>query len=288
MTEAQLALLSDTRLSARARFVGVFLSEIESPSEHGPEIPSDFFESFFGHSWDVLRRDVKALEKAGWIERKTQTGKGHSPAYRFLDHAKTPPYQDLRTAFLHTLSDSLGENVALKDFSLGGSVALNAPTSSSSKPLPLPPLDARAREFISESESLVGTRDTLIDYLVEKVDTRKQLAYSQTVAGIIEGSDERLWMARDGSHLKEGRAKIISGCLNELRQSDEIGKYFPGPPGDIRNLQSKIRYKVKAQTDAKRDADRNNARDSQSGDPGQSPTRDPERWKKGAVDGSFL
>ena len=256
MTEAQLALLADTRLSARARLAALYLSEIEGSDEQAIELPSSVFEGLLGKSWDVLRPDLRALERAGWVERKANTGRGHSPGYRFLAYAKSPPFQELRVAFLHTLNFGIGETATLNADGMGKSATLNAPTTTTSKPPPPPPLDARAREFISERESLVDTRKPLLDYVTEKVDPGKHLAYVHTVAGIAEESDERLWMARDGSYIREGRGKIIAGCLNELRQSDEIGRYFPGPPGDIANLQSKIRYKVRSITDAKRDAER--------------------------------
>jgi hypothetical protein len=73
---------------------------------------------------------------------------------------------------------------------------------------------------------------------------------------MIEGTDEGTWMARDGSHVRENRTKIVAGCLNELRQGDEVGRYFTGPPGDVKNLRAKIRFRVKSATDAKRDAAR--------------------------------
>ena len=256
MTEAQLALLADTRLSARARLAALYLSEIEGSDEQAIELPSSVFEGLLGKSWDVLRPDLRALERAGWVERKANTGRGHSPGYRFLAYAKSPPFQELRVAFLHTLNFGIGETATLNADGMGKSATLNAPTSTTSIPPPPPPLDARAREFIAERESLVDTRKPLLDYVTEKVDPGKHLAYVHTVAGIIEESDERLWMARDGSYVHEGRAKIVSGCLNELRQGHEVGRYFPGPPGDIANLQSKIRYKVRSITDAKRDAER--------------------------------
>ena len=278
MTEAQLALMSDTRLSSRARFVGVFISALDSPSEHGPEIPSDLFESLFGHSWDVLRRDVKALEKAGWIERKTQTGKGHSPAYRFLDHAKTPPYQDLRCAFLHTLSDSLGGSVVLKDFSIGGTVVLNDTVVVDDKEVVV--VGERAREK-SEDEILVGCRGSLRDYLAGSVPPPRQYQYVQTLIGWLGGTDASVWKKPDGSSVApEKRTALLAAALNELGASDETK--YKRPVGDPANLKTKMNVILRQAYQPSRDGGGRNL------DKSKTNTQDPDRWKKGAIDGSFL
>jgi len=120
----------------------------------------------------------------------------------------------------------------------------------------------RAREkiqaFVDEhADVLAGCRNSLLDYLAERVDPDRWLAYAQTLVGSLQGTDEYMWMTADGGHYPvTGRAKIVAGALNELRQGDEVGRYFPGPPGDFGNLRAKTRYKVKAETGAERDARR--------------------------------
>ena len=265
-------LIYDARLSESARIIGLHVA-IEASGDEPTEIPYDDFARILKEapSVDTIARHVRQLVVHGYIERRSG-GRG-SPRFawapcstpqkcganKVLDDS-TPqicgPECSLYSAHMRTIT-LLRPGADHTASLLRPGADHTAPTTTTSIPPPPPPLDARAREFISERESLVDTRKPLLDYVTEKVDPGKHLAYVHTVAGIIEESDERLWKSRNQKEtVREGRPQIIAGCLNELRQSDEIGRYFPGPPGDIANLQSKIRYKVRSITDAKRDAER--------------------------------
>lgn len=285
-TNDQLALLGDTRLPAAACRIGLAIS-LAGPG--GVEVSKAELAGLLGPSEaasdDTIARHLKRLEMVGWLRRESG-GRGHSDRFVFIEMG---PTDALRSAFGAALSDryrsgaevnaaidphpsggkfSSRSRAEVNALSSGSGAEVKPPSSSSTEPPPPPPLDARARDFLDRTECLVGCRGSLVDYLTERVECDRQLAYVQTVVGIIEGTDERLWKGRNGKdRVTTDRPKIIAGCLNELRQGDEVGKYFPGSPGDIRNLQSKIRYKVKAETDAKRDTER---RAGAAGAPGKA------------------
>ncbi len=281
MTEAQLSLLADTRLSPRARLAGLFLSEIETAVEPSAgasvEVSSASLEGLLGGSWDVLRRDVKALETNGWIERETNTGKGHSPEYRFLAYANSPPYEELRVAFLHTLNFSLGEYTTLKPFGMGGSAQAKQHRSSRRYDVVVV-VDERAREK-SEDEILRGCRGSLRDYLAGSVAPPRQYQYVQTLIGWLGGTDAGAWKKPDGSGVApEKRTELLAAALNELGASDETK--YKRPVGDPANLRTKMNIILRqAHQPASKAGHKNED---------QAPVLDPERWKKGAIDGSYL
>lgn len=278
MRQDFLALLADARIPSDARVMAMLILEM---GDGWHELSHEQFAALLdGPSSETIRRHLRKLENAGWIESKTNTGR-RAPQYRFRPWDEAGPFQGVRNALLASLPESMphtdeGETISAPQHGgvddsfaphrRGGEPVSptptrgrGAPTSSSLPPPPPPPPPSdRAIEFGEGRESMVGCRGSVADYLatgrVEGHD--RQLAYVQSVAGIIEGTDEQLWMQPDGSRIHEGRAQIIAGCLNELRQGDEVGKWFPAPPGDIRNLHSKIRYKVKSIAGAKRDAER--------------------------------
>lgn len=268
MTPDQLALLADARLSREARIMGLHIASL---GEGAHAIAHSAFRRLLGRGARGMAKDdtiggyIQELVEYGWVTR--EPGGQGSPRYTFAP----PPRGSNPDAFLPLESSPpppWGGKAPVSPTTMGGQTA---PTSSSSKEPPLPPpLEARARAFVESSEVLVGCRGSLLDYLAERVETDRQLAYAQSVAGTIEGTDEQVWMARDGSHVRENRAAIVAGCLNDLRAGDEVGKYFPGPPGDPRNLKSKVRYKVKSLTDARRDAKR-----ERSSGPPEAPRGEP-------------
>lgn len=249
-TPDQVALLADARLTGDARVVGLLLSHAGEQGLSYLELE----ELLPDASRDRLRVAVQKLERFKWADRLIG-GRGHGDRFVYIACPPGATYQADRLAIFGTAINRMPASGNLKALSVPASSNLRRP--SSTTPLPPPPLDARAREWALSSEVLKGCRGSLLDYLSERVHPDKQLAYAQTVAGIIEGTDERLWKDRTGVvAVTKDRAKIVAGCLNELRQGDEVGQYFTGPPGDVRNLQSKIRYRVKSETDAKRDAER--------------------------------
>lgn len=258
-TQEQLALLADARLPAAARIIGLILSL--GPDE-GMELAWDDVRAFFGptdpESDDTIRRLMRRLEATGWV-RRTTGGRGHSDTFRILDQHECGSNAPIRVGMLAGLSDRLGTSAGLSTDRLGTGAQSKAPPP---PPIPPPPPPENARARIDEAfevvgDTLAGCRGSLRDYLalprVEGAEAKH--AYVMSVAGLIEGTDERHWRHL-GETITQDRAQIIAGCLNELRASDEVGTYFPGPPGDIRNLHSKVRYKVKSIILQRRDAGR--------------------------------
>lgn len=259
-TQDQLALLADARLTGDARVVGLLLSHA---GEQGLSY-IDLEELLPDASRDRLRVAAQKLERCKWADRLIG-GRGHGDRFVYIACPSGATYRENRVAIFGMLKHRMPATGTLSAISVPASPMLKASSSSSTAPPP-PPLDARAREFIRSTESLKGLRGSLLDYLEtgRAGDGDRQLAYAQSVAGIIEGTDEATWMQPDGSHVRDGRAKIIAGVLNELRQGDEIGRYFTGAPGSIANLRAKIRYKVKSIAGVTRDA----TRQRNSNDPG--------------------
>ena len=278
MTDDRLALMADVRLSGDARMMVLLLIEMGRGDDGWHEVPRESFRAVLsgGPSDETIRRHLRQLEALGWIESNTNTGR-RPPQFRIVDRSKSqfrtllvtaarellPHTDEGQTALPHTHE---GQTVSFPPHGCGPEAVSPTPTRGRSVPPPPPipppppPLNARVREVV-ESDNLSGCRGSLGDYLVARVEEPYRLGYAQTVAGMIQGTDEAVWMARDGSHVREGRAQIIAGCLNEMLAGDEIGRYFPGPPGDVRNLRTKIRYQVKSITGAKNDARRRSTAD---------------------------
>lgn len=249
-TKDQLALLADGRLSGDARVVGLLLS---LAGEEG--LSYDELQELLP---DVgrykLRAAAQKLERCKWADRLIG-GRGHSDRFVYIACPPGATYVENRLAIFGILKDRVRNIGNLSAFRVPN-ISTLSPSSSYTTPPP-PPMDARAREWVESSEVLKGCRGSLVDYLTERVEADHQLAYAQTVAGWIEGTDEGAWWTPGGTRLdREARAKIVAGCLNELRQGDEVGQYFKGPPGDARNLRSKIRYRVKSKQGAEQDAAR--------------------------------
>lgn len=270
MTEDQLALLGDTRLPPAARVIGLMIS-LAGPE--GVELRRSALGALLhgAPSDDTVGRHLRALEQTQWVVR-AKGGRGHPDTYRILARHECGAKTTLRSALSGELKDSLALRGVLKPLSTPLDAELRAPTSSSLPPPPPP--NARVREFVLSRETMEGCRTRLLDYLAERIEPGFQLGYAQTVAGMIEGSDEQVWRKPTGAVLTDGRAGIVGACLNELRAGDERGKYFPGPPGDVRNLRSKIRYRVKEIDGQERDAKRRRAASPAGAEPRGRPRRE--------------
>jgi hypothetical protein len=108
------------------------------------------------------------------------------------------------------------------------------------------------REVI-EQEAFKGCRDSLMDYLKDRVREDRRHGYVQRVAMTLTGADENFWKDSSGETLKEGRTEILAAAFNELAAGDERGEYFREQPGGFGNLRSKVRYLVRTRLGQKRD-----------------------------------
>ena len=182
-------LIYDARLSESARIIGLHVA-IEASGDEPTEIPYDDFARILKEapSVDTIARHVRQLVVHGYIERRSG-GRG-SPRFAWAP-CSTPQKCGANKVLDDSTPQICGPECSLYSAHMRTITLLRtgadhtAPTTTSSKPPPPPPLDARAREFISERESLVDTRNPLLDYVTEKVDPGKHLAYVHTVAGII-------------------------------------------------------------------------------------------------------
>jgi hypothetical protein len=109
----------------------------------------------------------------------------------------------------------------------------------------------------ASAETLVGCRDSLLDYLAVRVEPRYRVAYVQRVVTSLQGADEWMWKDRSGRTLTDGRTKVLAAAFNELAAGDEVGKHFQEAPGGYGNLRSKVRYLVASSLGVERDSARN-------------------------------
>lgn len=270
-------LMADNSLPDAARVIGFHVA-IHDDGE-GVELSLDAVSGVL-NGWpgsDKCRAALRVLRTAGYIDSRPG-GRGHADVHSWVGapfsmglepHPKQKcvdntlglePYPKDRVGLEpHAKPDRVGLEPHPK-------LPSSSTTSSSSTSTGGSELDERADEAIKQAgETLAGCRGALRDYLRLRVEPRYQYAYVQNVAGCVEGTDEWCWTTARGDRVHEGRTTIIAGALNELAQGDEIGPYFPGEPGDYRNLRSKIRYRMKSLTGAKNDATNRQGR----GDPGE-------------------
>ena len=245
-TSDQLALLGDGRLTGDARTIGLLLSIAGDDGLSYGDLEGLLPDA----SRDRLRKAITKLDRCKWIIRQVG-GRGHGDRFALLASSESASYTGIRLAILDTLSDTLPETSTLRGHSLPKPSTLRPPSSSSYLPPP-PPLSAQTRELVESSLGLRDCRDNLIAYL-ELGRSERPDAYVRSVEGAVHGNREELWRDSRGNRLAEDRAKIVAGCLDDLAQCDEVGKYFGHPPGDFNNLAQKIRYRVKTVLGAKHD-----------------------------------
>lgn len=290
-----LALLADARIPSDARIMAMLILEL---GDGWHEISHEQFGALLdGPSDETIRRHLRKLEHAGWIESKKNTGR-RAPQYRFRSRSEAGAFGGFRDALLAALPEALahthegqkplphtheGETHGSAPHPRGAEAVCPTPTrgreppSSSSciPPPPPPPTRARAREaehllsieaeraIEKSGDVLNGCRDSLRDYLRMRVEPGLQYGYVQRVVTSLEGgADEWIWRDKySGQTLREGRTAILAAAFNELAAGDETGPYFPDPPGGWGNLRSKVRYLVGARFGAERDAKRKEKRD---------------------------
>lgn len=281
MRPDQLALLEDARVSREARLMGLYLSRF--PGEE-LEVSTEDWQRLLGKGprgypkRQSIAGHAQELELLDYIERRP--GGAGSPRYRYrlptpqgtVERSTVPPGDGKHLTPTVPPGDGSHSTVPPGDIlaSPQGTVEASPPPPPNPPPPP-PPLAPMAEEAIGREEDLAGCRGALRDYLRQRVEPENQHGYAMTVLGWIQGTHEATWADGHGNHLREDRAAVIADALNQLRAGDEVGPYFPGPPGDIRNLQKKVRYLVRGILGSRRDATRNGKEDgSRQGIPGSS------------------
>lgn len=257
MTDRERTLIQDARLSREARLMGLYIA---GEGDDWTEVSTEDWQRLLGRSQQggtPTRRTIShyasELVTWGWIEKKP--GGAGSPRYRFLPGSQSHT-EALRSSQRHAERNG---SVAPRDTQ---DPATGPPDTPKASPPPLATTSSsasvarEAEEAIERfADALAGCRGALRDYLLERVPPDRQLAYVQTLVGTIQGTDEWAWTDGTGSKVPpDERPTVVAGCLNELRLGDEVGQYFPQPPGGFKNLRSKIRYKAKAKLGSERDA----------------------------------
>ena len=113
----------------------------------------------------------------------------------------------------------------------------------------------------------------------------RQYQYVQTLLGWRGGTDAGVWKTPDGSSIPlEKQTALLAAALNELGASDETK--YKRPVGDPANLKTKMNVILRQAHRPKGDSGSLSTGDkNDSVRPGKV---DPDRWKKGAIDGSYL
>jgi len=261
-------LMADRSLSDASRVLGAYiaLNDQGQGIELRFETISSILHGFPGK--DKIRASIRPLEQLGYVTRKAG-GAGHGDVFSWS--GEPIGYGPNHTLYIEgeEIGSGPGHTVRSQTQGIGSGQnrRLRSQTQATS-PLPLPPVtttppspDARVREVsieaeraISESESLVGCRDSLRDYLDARVEIDHHHGWARKLEVALSGGDEWMWKDRRGRTLHEGRVKVVASALNELLSCDEIGERFPDKPGGFGNLRAKVRYLVASALGAAEDA----------------------------------
>lgn len=233
-------LLCDQSLTDAARIIGLRMAALED--DWHELAPDDFAKMVSGYPRaDAVRRHLRQLEMAGYIERKIG-GRGHSDSFRFIasdvstslktDRLESKPdANDLDSRFDSTLSAPVVEE--------GDGVTDKPPSS------PFQLSERVEAAFTKHAEVLAGCRGALRDYLRDNVPTdSRRYAYVQSVASWMADADPSVWRLRDGGLLpKDERPSTLAAALNEIAAGDE--RTMKRPVGDPGNLKTKINILLK-------------------------------------------
>lgn len=253
MTQDQLALLADARISSDARLL-VMLVMLMGEGWH--EVEHATFRALLtgGPSNETVRRHLRAAEAAGWIERKAG-GRGHATSYRFLPRGERS--WQFRDALVCALPDKALRGVALSEFSPTTQSAYAPPVvrstmvgSSTMEKSRAPARedpgvsDQAAEAMAGRDGDLNGCRGALRDYLETSVPTSRQYGYVQTLVTWLDGIDRSVFQLPDGGQLPaDKRTGYLALALNELMAGDE--SQMKRPVGDPGNLKTKLNILLK-------------------------------------------
>lgn len=224
MTEQQLQLLNDARLSDAARILGLYLSTLPA----GPqELPHDRLAALLHGcpNADTVGRHLRQLDVFGYAQKVSNGGKG-SPRYEWLEV-------------------SAREN-SRAEASLPAKIHGQKPTVVEGEEEVIPPnplsgfsLDVRALQAISDAgDKLAGCRDALRDYLQARVPSARQYAYVQSVVSWLDNPGQ-VFQGPNGLAIPQPeRVKMLAIALNEMAASDE--RSYKAPVGDVRNVRTKV------------------------------------------------
>lgn len=254
MTSDQLALLGDTRLPSAARLIGFLISQ----HPNGLQATKSELAAIVGPSEaasdDTIGRHLKRLEASGWIRREAG-GRGHPDRYFLIathQCGANSPAPALRSAFRAALSNTTPSGAALNGDSPGTGAVLSPPVvveeeeevvEEEEETREAFEIDEKVQGLIDREESdVVGLRDSLVDYLTDRVQTDRQWGYVSSIRSWFDGSPS----APRGLQRLEPieQRKLVAAALNELLQTDEVSEFRSarGKVGEISTLRTKVEY----------------------------------------------
>lgn len=221
MNETLVALAADSRLSDPARVLAFYIA---SRGEDFTEISHDEFAGVLHGSptHDTIRRHLRQLVKVFRYVEREPGGGGHSDRYR-ISPVKIPgPISDSPVKIPGPTRAMVVED--------GGALT---------PVVPLRRVSPDAEQAIEQhAGKLHGCRDAMRDYLRKRVPASEHRATVQTVATWLDGFGFN-WRGYGGAPIPgEHHPGLLAAAFNELAATDE--KLYKYPPGDIRNIKTKL------------------------------------------------
>lgn len=285
----RLALLADARLPGDARIMAMLVLEM---GEGWHEVSHDQFRALLpdGPSDETIRRHLRRLESAGWIEANKKTGR-RPPQYRVRTREDAGAFGGFRDALVSSLplshvgdTDSgphpRGAEESYAHTHVGQKGVSPTPVGGKAPVVVVEEevvgevgetreafdIDEKVQDLLDREESdVVGLRDSMVDYLTDRVQTDRQWGYVSSIRSWFDGSPS----APRGLHELEPleQRKLLASALNELLQTDEVSEFRSarGKVGEISTLRTKVEYLLR--------------RMKRPADPGSSGTEKPSRRK---------
>lgn len=235
------------------------------------EVPHSQFAALLNHPGEKrLARELKLATELGPLEREPG-GRGHSDSYS-VSPAEIEGLSEDSPSKSADLKDSPAENGGLNADSPAESEGLSdqdegdigGEGEGDGAPARGLEISDRAERLIEDrGEDLEGCRDTLRDYLHDRVAEDRQYPYVQKILGWMDGLNPSVFRKPDGRQLSEDRRTgVLADALNGLYAADE-GQYSR-PVGDPDNLRTKIGIVIQ-QWEDQRDYGRNGGGSGGSG-----------------------
>lgn len=232
MTETQVAILHDNRLSEQARIMLLWIASQEG-DDGWVEAPFDTLRQLLRDypTDDTISRHLRTVTGSKWAERRPG-GRGHADCFKII----APCHR----GGLNALSP-LPRGGAKRTVVVEGGVGITPLYPPLAEPEKIShTLDERVEAVLAdESHGFSGFRSALRDYLTERVPPRRQHGYVRLVQTWLDGTDMAVFRMPDGTRLEPDKVpRLMAEALNDLMASDEA--HMKRPIGDPANLRTKI------------------------------------------------
>lgn len=236
MDEALRALLMDSRLSADARVIGLYVASL-GPGAH--EIDRDTLMDLLGSDAGKgrVQRAVAKLQRFGWV-RRTEGGRGHFPRFEFrgreseplkqIGAAKTGSYTDRgrESEPLYENGEDSSRETAPLNAEMGGIIGGDSgeiPTSyyrDTSTAATTASADDRERAIEAMKADAVEA--------ARQIEGSQRRAFNARVRGLVAGDDYTAWRDLNGDPipwserprlLRLAMDHVVSGKVRDLRMA---------------------------------------------------------------------